>query len=562
MRLSLNQRGVSNILFPLVILAAIGLGVYLVQQQTELTPSAQQVPTTAPTGCRKVTPGTRSVQYKNCQSASENCSNVTPLAQSNGEQDTDVNYRFPPGSGPVVKDYPLKESVWDFGGGWKLYNMKGPRQSDGERTTISKGRFDGPNGKSYKEVDDDPVGANREATRIIYREDSGQSTVVEYAYKITGSNLVNYQGLPTSEKYDPSRSYAFVPETAGAKCDGAGGTSATKKDTGEACTAPADCKSNICTNQRCAEGSKANGLSCSNDSECQSGNCGSNNRCQAGTGGSGESCQNGGDCASGRCTNGRCTTPTPTPSPSPRSSTGGGTGTPGSGGGTTSSTPPSSAPSASVLPASPSPAASGSPAGSPVPISLTKAEITGFRNSYNALETRLGNATSSGNLRVVAGIARSELDSIISQLSQCPDDASVGTCLDQRFRTRFDFAKTAARLSAFYGIFNNVSGLCVKSDFGLNPLITATSQNNLQGRVNLCTEPTAAQKIWRIFVGGKFEQVLSTDTRWPANPTCATLPQDVLTHYRNAETLFNTQPGFTLNTLCDGKTLVVPGNDP
>ncbi len=268
----------------------------------------------------------------------------------------------------------------------------------------------------------------------------------------------------------------------------------------------------------------ANGKACNDNTECASNKCDANNKCVSAT---------------------ATATPTPTPKATP---------TPIPGGGTTAT--PTPTPTPTTATPTPTPAS-----GSTVPaaVSLTKAEITGFRNSYNALAARLGTASNSGNLKVVSGIAGSELDSIVSQLPTCPDDANVGPCLDSKFRTRFDFAKTAARLSAFYAIFNNISGICVKSDFGLNPLITATSSTNATGRVNLCTEPTAAQKVWRIFIDGRFDLVSPADTRWPANPTCSTLPQDVLTHYRNAETLFNTQSGFVENTLCDGKTSVAPG---
>ena len=545
MRLPINQRGAAQILLPLFLLAAIGLTVYLAQQPTDLAPSAAEVPTLAPQGCTKVSPGRRLVQYKNCQSASENCGTVTPLTHSQaGEQDINADYKFPPPNGAVVAGYPLKETVWEFGS-WKLHSMKGPRQSDGDRTTISESRFDGPDGKSYTEVDDDPAGANREATRIVYREKGGSSTVVEFAYTKSGTN---YQGLPGTT-YDMTKSFAFVPNSSGTKCDGTGTTAGTK-NTGEACTGPGDCKSGSCTNRKCdAQGSKAGGATCEDGPECQSGSC-TNGKCAGGSRTVGQTCDSPSECASNKCTANRCVaaTSSTTPSSTPRASTPGGTASTSP----SASTPAASTPTASTPSTSSSPAAS-VPGGS-TPTSLTKAEITGFRNSYNALAARLGTASNSGNLKVVSGIAGSELNSIVAQLPTCPDDANVGSCLDTKFRTRFDFAKTAARLTAFYAIFNNISGLCVKSDFGLNPLITATSSTNTQGRVNLCTEPTAAQKIWRIFASGKFEPMLATDTRWPANPTCGTLPPDVLTHYRNAETLFSTQAGFTSNTLCDGKT--------
>lgn len=558
MRLSINQRGVSNILFPLIILAAIGLGVYLVGRPTNITPHAEEAVTQAPSGCIKVTPGNRQVRYKNCTSSSQNCGDTTNLLSSNQEQDVDPNYQF---DGKVVATYALKESVWDFGQGWKNFNTKGPRQSDGERGDVGAGRFDGPNNKSYTES-----GAT-ELSGGGYKIKYGSGEVIEYAYSTQGTN---YQGLP-GNRYDPSRSYAFVPSDSNSttKCDGTSSTGS--KKTGESCTKGSDCQSGSCTNNKCdATGVKKGGEACTKGTECQSGQC-SNNKCSGGSRTTGSACDNNSDCASNKCENSRCVSATASSSPrsssSPRpsgsSSTGGGGGG-GGGGGTTSSPSPGSsaspAPSGSAAAStSPSPAPSGSGTVTPVPVSLTKAEITGFKSSFEALYARLGTTKDTGNLKIVSDIAKNELDSIVSQLPTCPDDANVGKCLDQKFRTRFDFAKTAARLTAFYAIFNGVSGICVKSDFGLNPLITSTSQNNQQGRVNLCTEPTAAQKIWRIFVGGKFEQILSTDTTWPANPTCATLPQAVTEHYRNAEKLFNTQSGFTENTLCDGKTLVVPG---
>ena len=559
MRLSLNQRGASQIILPLFLVAAVALAVYLAQQPTELTPSAAEVPLSAPQGCTKVSPGRRLVQYKNCQSSAENCGVFTPLTHSQeGERDVDPGYKFPPPNGVVVAGYPLKETVWEFGGGWKSFSTKGARQPDGERTNVGKARFDGPDGKSYEEVDADPAGENREATKITYREKGGQGLVVEYVYLKTGTN---YQGIDKesngtpSKTYDATKSYAFVPDKAGTKCDGTATTTGAKAN-GAACTANkgTECKSGVCTDLKCAQGSKKGGDTCTNREECQSNSC-SNGKCSGGTRANGQACDGPQDCASDRCTDNKCvarevSNPTRSPSPTARASSGSGGGGPGGGGGNPSTAPSASA-SASVRPASAAPSAS---SGGSAPISLTKAEITGFKNSYDLLHARLGSTATTGNLKVTSTIAKSELDSIVSQLPTCPDDSNVGTCLDSKFRTRFDFAKTAARLTAFYAIFNNVSGICVKSDFGLNPLITATSSTNTQGRVNLCTEPAAAQKLWRVFVGGKFEPIISTDTRWPANPACGTLPADVLAHYRNAETLFNTQSGFISNTLCDGKT--------
>ena len=544
MRLPINQRGISQIILPLFLFAAIGLAVYLVQQQTELTPSAQEIVTTAPTGCEKVTPSNRKVRYKNCSSSAQECpaDKVTNLIARDGEEDVNIDWIF---DGKKVSTYALKEIVWDFGSNWKGYTTKGPRRSDGDRYNTGKPRFDGPGGKSYHETDTDEI-----TTGTLWRVKYGDGQVVEYAYSSPGTN---YQGLPGS-RYDETKSYAFVPTdpNSDTKCDGTGSGSTGSKAANAVCERGTECKSGVCTNKKCAsQGNKAGGSACRDGIECQSGKC-SNDKCEGGTKSTGSACEDDSDCASNICgSNDRCVAPSPSPArtASPRASAAGGAA--------------STAPSASGSPAASTPAASAPTASTPPgtsPVRLTKAEITGFKNNYDALATRLGSvASGSGNLQIVSGIAGSELNSIVSQLPTCPDDANVGTCLDTKFRTRFDLAKTAARLAAFYGTFNGVKGICVKSDLGLNPLITGTSQTGVTGRVNLCTDRLVGTRIWMIFAGGAFTPILSTDTRFPANPSCQNLPADVMTHYRNAETLFNTQPGFLQNTLCDGKTLVVPG---
>lgn len=184
---------------------------------------------------------------------------------------------------------------------------------------------------------------------------------------------------------------------------------------------------------------------------------------------------------------------------------------------------------------------------------LTKAEITGFKTNFDALYGVLGTSKDSGNLKIVSTTAKEELDSIVSELTKCPDDANVSRCLNKNFGKRFSLAKTAGRLSAFYAIFNGVGGICVKSDFGLNPLINASSQTGVNGRVALCTD-AKSQKVWKIFSGGAFSPIATSQTQFPANPTCAALPSDVTTHLQDAEKLFRKEEGFTQNTQCDGKT--------
>lgn len=541
MPLSLNQRGASQIILPLFLIAAIGLAVYLAQNSTNIIPHAAES-TDPPSGCIKITPGNRQVRYKNCSSSSESCSDTTALLSSNQEQDNDPNYKF---DNKVVATYALKESVWDFGQGWKNFTTKGPRQPDGERANVSKSRFDGPNGKSYLETSVSEISGGN---KVKY----GDGQVIEYAFYSPGTN---YQGL-SGNRYDPSKSYAFVPSDSNSntKCDGTGSKSGHGKP-GDSCNNEGDCASGVCSNKKCtAQGNKSGGQNCDNGPQCQSGVC-TNGKCEGGTRSNGSACDQNSDCSSNKCdsqTN-KCVSASATATP--RSSSGSSSGGNNSGGSNSGGT------SAS---ASPSPSSSSSPissvaVGSPTPVSLTKAEITSFRNSYNALDARLGTASASGNLKIVSTIAKTELNSIVSELPTCPDDSAVGTCLDSKFRTRFDLAKTAARLSAFYAIFNNIPGICVKSDLGLNPLITATSQSGVTGRVNLCNDRLVSTKVWMIFANNAFSPILSTDTRFPANPTCQTLPQDVITHYRNAETLFKNQSGFVENTLCDGKTSVAGG---
>jgi hypothetical protein len=548
MRLPLNQRGASQILLPLFLLAAIGLSVYLVQQRTDLIPSAQTAIST-PTDCTRITPqaASRYICYKDGPTAAL-CK--SSQAEASGEN----------------PEYKVKEIGYTWSNGWKSFSLKGAVTADGDRVGIGSDgyqgkaevRFDDTSGKSYESEESKQLNGNSDYVLTEYK-----GGIAEYSFMENGTN---FQGI-SGKTYKADKSFAFVPNKSGVNCGPGGGstnnntgnttnnTTGSKK-TGDTCVRGSDCQSGTCTNEKCdATGSKAGGADCTKAAECQSGTC-TNNKCAGGTRSVGQSCDGPNECASNKCTDGKCVSAAASASPkatsSPKASSGSTSGG-GASGGSTAST----APSGSTAPGASVPTAS-TPA-STTPVSLTKAEITGFKASFDALDRRLGTASQSGNLNIVAGIARNELNSIVSQLPTCPDDANVGSCLDSKFRTRFDLAKTAARLSAFYAIFNNVSGICVKSDFGLNPLITATAQTGTVGRVNLCSEPTAARRIWKIFINGRFEDMLSTDTRFPPNPTCASLPQDVLAHYRNAETLFSTQTGFIQNSLCDGKTTVAPG---
>lgn len=532
--LPFNQRGVSQILLPLFLLAAIGLTVYLAQRPTGIIPHAQDScphlnpnpETSFPTS---PTSGNDNYRVINSSVTQSGVATIKSRAQKTTSEgfaiktewsDGRISFDFKDQSGKLLKD--KSYIVRGTGSDCKKY-MKRGGQNDVMLT----------NGNVVVTVfEDGTVEYNK-----FFRNSQGEDDIL-YNPDQSYSECCN-------KDYQFTQGTNFTANTAGSG------------KTGVACTKPGDCQSGTCTNQKCdATGSKAGGDSCQNGPECQSGTC-SNGKCAGGKLANGKACNENSECASNKCgTDNKCTSSTSNTTNNTTSNKTNNT-TNNSSSNNTSGSTASTSPTTSAAPAASIPAASTTT--STTPVSLTKVEITGFKSSFDALDSRLGTASGSGNLSIVAGIARNELNSIVSQLPTCPDDANVGTCLDTKFRTRFDLAKTAARLSAFYGIFNNVSGLCVKSDFGLNPLITATSTTSATGRVNLCSEPTAAKRIWKIFVNSKFEDVLSTDTRFPADPTCASLPQDVLSHYRNAETLFNTQPGFTQNTLCDGKTTVAPG---
>ena len=61
--------------------------------------------------------------------------------------------------------------------------------------------------------------------------------------------------------------------------DNAGGDDG-KVDAGGACIVKADCASHVCTDQKCAPGTKDEGTGCDKHAECTSGNC-SNGKCAA-----------------------------------------------------------------------------------------------------------------------------------------------------------------------------------------------------------------------------------------------------------------------------------------
>lgn len=547
----LNQLGISQIILPLFLLAAIGLSVYLVQQRTNLIPFAQNDPQ-PPEGCLKVTTSkqNREVRWKNAA----------------GNPDGEFRKSEMENEGTTHKDkwqYPFKEVRWTWTGGWKDTTRKIWPNVPNENSSAPDGnsvrwdrvnygpaptRFDSPDGKSYhSSASNAALTGSSGLIKEVLNADDGKGAIVIYSKFVNGTN---YQGVPDQKTFEPNGSYAFVPTTAGTNCNTGTTTSTGSTKLGDSCKKPSDCKSGVCTNSKCVQGDEKGGDSCTSPEECQSNTC-RNGKCAGGSTATGRACDDDKDCASNKCSSaGKCVASTSNTTTTNKTGGTGNNTTTNATNNTTGTT------NTTVTTNTTTNTTTGTTA--PV-VSLTKAEIIGFKNNFDAVSPRLGVASGSGNLSIVSGLASSELNSIVSQLPNCPDDANVGRCVDTNFRVRFDFAKTAARLSVFYGIFKGVQGICVKADLGLTPLITSTSQSGTAGRVNLCNEAIA--KVWRIFVpsqAAKFQPIVSTDTRFPVNPTCATLPTDVLTHLRNAEILFNNQAGFVQNTLCDGKTSVSP----
>lgn len=612
-----NQSGFSGFILPLFLLAAIGLSVYLVQQRTNLIPFAQNTTPTPPNGCNMITlnKNNRYVSFKDAEG--EGTGEIKSTGPEYEMPSRDNNFNG--GKGADLRKYEHKDVVYkfEFGGDtWQIGTRKTKGADDVQKENVAPGEFNkvtnwvkyfecenlgfnannntcltsdpgngsppipsgglfplasmshfdrpgtakswikSPDGKKYEtsgtNTDVRQIGNYRVTTfdngrfAVYTRYKTGGTGTNEQGVPLTiGTNMKSYAGIsfPVITQRTAEEKFIFAPKdpNSNVKCDGGGnggggaGNGGTgTKPSGAACTDGNECLSGTCTNKKCSgEGTKPGGAACTDGAECQSKTC-TNKKCAGGSTVTGRACDENSDCASNKCINNRCAAVSVSPSPSSRPSP---------------STTASASPSASAVPL---------PSGTTV-VSLTKAEITGFKSSFDALNARLPGATLSGNLKIVSGIANTELTSIVSALPTCPDDANVGKCVDEKFRTRFDLAKTAARLSAFYAIFNSIPGICVKADIGLNPLITATSQASTAGRVNLCTDRLVATKLWMVFLAGKFTPILSTDSRFPPNPTCATLPADVLSHYRNAESLFKTQAGFIQNTLCDGKTTVAPG---
>lgn len=578
----LNQKGIAQVILPLFLLAAIGLSVYLVQQRTNLIPFAQQQQQ-PPNGCERVTTSLdqREVQWEDINDNTDGA-----FRKSTGENEAT-------GQKDAAKwVYPFKKVRWIWTGGWKDTSKKiwagnsgenaqaGTQQPDGasvqwDRVNYGPAptRWDSPSGKIYQSRKSNaPItGTDGSTIAEVLTSEGGGSIVVHSAFK-TGTN---YQGVPNQKTFDPTRSYAFVPKDPSAKTDcggaGGGGGGTGTKNNGDSCdnTEGSQCKSGVCTNTKCVQGTKKGQESCTNKEECESNTC-TNGKCAGGTGATGSTCDGPEDCASNRCgadkkcqartTNNTTNNSTNNTTNRTNNTTNNTTNrTNNTTNNSTNNTTNNSTNNTTNNSTNNTTNNTTNNATTTTPVSITKAEITGFKTSFDALYARLGTEKDTGNMKVVSTIANNELTSIVSQLTQCPDDANVGTCLDSKFRTRFDFAKTAARLSAFYAVFARIPSICVKADLGINPLINATSQSGASGRVNLCNDRTGATKSWMIFVGNQFTPILSTDTRYPANPSCATLPQEVLTHYRQAETLFSTQTGFLPNTVCDGKTTVAAG---
>src|SRR3989344_3064114 len=545
-----NQRGFSQIILPLFLLAAIGLSVFLVQQQTNLIPFAQEPQ--VPDKCDKITPISRTVCYR--QTENSNPVECVTKGPTEGEQPNDH-----PG-------YAIKEITWTWSNNWKSVGQKGALQSDGDRLDTGTTKFK-HNDKSYNQSNEGQAVGNKDLVIVEY----GDGTVREFAYTKVGTN---YQGVTTNpdgtpaRTYDPGKSYAYVPkEGQNVKC---GGNAADVgfAGIGETCDKGNHCKSGLCNNNKCVQGTKAAGDACPSGQECASNKC-SDKKCVAGTtsNSTNNTTRNGTNNTTNNTTrNGTNNTTNNTTRNGTNNTTNGTTNnTTGTINTTTATDSWQEVDMSRCIQACGPTFPTGPEAkcyfrqsrnlyncsrsigsqcennnwcdsgfcdlskktcqvkttGTGAQVTLTKAEITGFKASYDAFYPKLGAAKDTGNLKVVSTIANTELASIVAELPTCPDDANVGTCVDSKFRLRFDLAKTAARLSAFYATFNSIPGACVKADLGLNPLISATSQAGSTGRVNLCTDRLVASRIWMIFAGGKFVPVLSTDTKYPQNPTCA-----------------------------------------
>lgn len=547
--LTTSQAGFSQIILPLFLLAAIGLSVFLVQQQTNLIPFAQENLCNAPgTEDQSVKGGqvadkAKDLDFGNiqCHQKVENINvgckgNITIKVEG---QPQPTNFQvgcIKTRQQTVFANGFVIHFTWSDGR--ESWDYK-KRAADGGGTLIQNTGF-----------------SKRAGTNLSEKKGDGTLTggygITTYADKTVEYNKFGRDG--DNNLFQPYESFAIyspnynggVPNNTAeivqaALGQGSAGTSNQPITSGSTNIGSVRNQGNSGLNQ-----------SCDHPGDCTSGNCKSG-KCIQGTLTANKECSDNSQCASNKCNAGKCAAPTGTNNTTNNTSTNRTTGN------TTTTNNTSVTNNTTGAPVTNTTTTTNNTTTGTVPVALTKAEITGFKASYDAFYPKLGAAKDTGNLKVVSTIANTELASIIAELPTCPDDANVGTCVDSKFRRRFDLAKTAARLSAFYATFNSIPGACVKADLGLNPLISATSQAGSTGRVNLCTDRLVASRIWMVFGGGKFVPILSTDTKYPQNPTCAGLPTDVLAHFRQAEGLFKTQTGFIENTVCDGKTTVIPG---
>jgi len=547
-RRTTNQSGFSQIILPLFLIAAIGVTVFLVQQRTNLIPFAQENLCNDPGAEDQSVKGgqvadkAKDLEFGNiqCHQKVENInvgckSNVTIKVEG---QPQPTNFQV-----GCVKT--RQQTVFANGfvihftwsDGRESWDYK-KRAADGGGTLIQNTGFSKRAGANLSEKKGDGTLTGG------YGITTFADKTVEYnKFGRDGDNNL-FQPYESFAIYSPNYNGGVPINTAeivrAVLGQGTTGTSNQPITSGSTNIGSVRNQGNSGLNQ-----------SCDDPGDCTSGNCKSG-KCIQGTLTANKECSDNSQCASNKCNAGKCAAPTTTNNTTNNTSSNSTArnGTSNTTSGNTTGTPVTNTTAGT---------GTNTTTGTAAPVTLTKAEITGFKASYDAFYPKLGAAKDTGNLKVVSTIANTELASIIAELPTCPDDANVGTCVDSKFRRRFDLAKTAARLSAFYATFNSIPGACVKADLGLNPLISATSQAGSTGRVNLCTDRLVASRIWMIFAGGKFVPVLSTDTKYPQNPTCAGLPADVLTHFRQAEGLFKNQAGFVENTVCDGKTTVAPG---
>ncbi len=211
----------------------------------------------------------------------------------------------------------------------------------------------------------------------------------------------------------------------------------------------------------------------------------------------------------------------------------------------TNQTPAQNTPLASKAPAPASP----TPLASTIATYNSSAIVTQFESLQVIFEqTLVANITAAGkqtvpDLQKLITITRNSISAGLNSAKECVQTKAADCA--QKLPPLLNYSKVATRLTAFYAIINGTPQTCSRADFGIAPVLNATS-GLITGPIYLCTSESGNDIKWRVFQDNTPLPI--NDPNYPPfliPATCTDLkwPQAVIDHLASAQVLiFKTIP--------------------